>query len=127
MSVARSHFWLYGIVLFPLLAWCALPGRFAVWPLLFICLVPLFFCLADAANTKNAFLRGLIAGLVFYILQLYWIISVLSTYGGLPKILSTLSLLLLVLYMSLYLGIFASCFYLLVFLIFSKFYILAYV
>jgi len=113
MSVARRYSWFYGAAIFPLLAWLSLPGRFAVWPLLFICLVPLFFCLSDAASAKDAFLRGLLAGLVFYILQLYWIVSVLSTYGGVPTILSALSLLLLVLYMSLYLGIFSCCFYLL--------------
>lgn len=113
MLTARKHRWLNGVLLFPLMAWLGLPGRFSLWPLLLICLFPLLFWLSEAANARQAFGRGLLAGMVFYVLQLYWIVSVLSTFGGLPWILSALSLLLLVFYMSVYLGLFSSLFYLL--------------
>jgi len=99
------------VILFPGFAWLALPGRFSLWPLLFVCLLPLFVWLSRAAGMKQAFLGGLLSGVIFYILQLYWIVSVLTTFGGLPWILAALSLLLLVFYMGLYLGIFSLCFY----------------
>jgi apolipoprotein N-acyltransferase len=95
MVTARKHGWLNGVVLFPLIAWLGLPGRFSLWPLLLICLSPLLFWLSGAATARQAFGRGLLSGMVFYVLQLYWIVAVLSTFGGLPWILSALSLLLL--------------------------------
>jgi apolipoprotein N-acyltransferase len=113
MVTARKHGWLNGVVLFPLIAWLGLPGRFSLWPLLLICLSPLLFWLSGAATARQAFGRGLLSGMVFYVLQLYWIVAVLSTFGGLPWILSALSLLLLAFYMSIYLGLFSCCFYLL--------------
>ncbi len=113
MGTVQKYGWLNGVLIFPLMAWLALPGRFSVWPLLIVCLLPLFFWISEASSAGQAFLRGVLAGVVFYILQLYWIVSVLKTFGGLPWILATLSLFLLVIYMSIYLGIFSSCFYLL--------------
>ena len=113
MGTVHKYGWLNGVLIFPLMAWLALPGRFSVWPLLIVCLLPLFSWISGAASAGQAFLRGVLAGVVFYILQLYWIVSVLKTFGGLPWILAALSLFLLVIYMSIYLGIFSSCFYLL--------------
>ena len=84
MLMVRKHRWLNGVVLFPLMAWLGLPGRFSLWPLLLISLFPLFYWLSGAATARQAFGRGLLAGMVFYVLQLYWIVSVLSTFGGLP-------------------------------------------
>jgi apolipoprotein N-acyltransferase len=110
MTIVRDVRWFKGVVIFPLAAWCALPGSFAFWPLLFICLLPLFLWLSEAEDGRGAFLRGLLAGIVFYSLQLYWIVSVLTTFGGLPFFVSVLALLLLVCYMSVYLGLFSYCF-----------------
>ncbi len=111
MAKVRKYGWLNLVLIFPCLAWLALPGRFSLWPLLFVCLLPLFAWLSGAAGIRQAFLGGLLGGVIFYILQLYWIVAVLTTFGGLPWILAALSLLLLVFYMSLYLGLFSSCFY----------------
>lgn len=111
MATARNVEWFSGVVIFPLAAWLALPGSFALWPLLFVCLLPLLLWVSGAAGGRQAFGRGLLAGIIFYSLQLYWIVSVLTTFGGLPWIVSVLSLFLLVFYMSIYLGMFSFCFY----------------
>lgn len=98
--------WLVGS---PLLVWLALPGaRFSLWPLLFICLLPLFYWLSKAGSGRQASTRGLISGLILYVLQLYWIIPVLMQYGGLPWFVALPSLLLLAFYMSLYLAVFSG-------------------
>ena len=101
-----------GVLLSPFFLWVALPGRFSLWPLLFICLVPLFLWLADTKTLKQAAGRGVLAGIIIYALQLYWIVSVLIKFGGLPWFVAAPALLLLSLYMSLYLGVFSGCFFL---------------
>ena len=111
MVTGRSVRWLSGLVIFPLAAWLALPGSVALWQLLFVCLLPLFLWISGAAGGKQAFGRGLLAGIIFYSLQLYWIVAVLTAFGGLPWIVSVFALFLLVFYMSIYLGLFAVCFY----------------
>ncbi len=90
----------------PLLTWLALPGRFSCWPLLLICLVPLLLSVAVAPSYRQAFGRGLAAGILFYLLQIYWIVPVLMNYGHLPWYLAVPALLLLAGYMGLYLGVF---------------------
>ena len=111
MVTGRNVRWFSGVVIFPLAAWLALPGSFAFWPLLFVCLLPLLLWVSGGTGGKQAFGRGLLAGIIFYSLQLYWIVAVLTTFGGLPWIVSVLALLLLVFYMSIYLGLFSFCFY----------------
>jgi len=96
----------------PILAWLALPGKFSIWPLLFVCLVPLFSFLSSARNYKGAFSRGLVSGILLYLLQIYWIVPVLIQFGGLPYYLAVPALLLLVFYMSLYLAVFSAGFFL---------------
>ncbi len=96
----------------PLLIWLALPGRFSFWPLLLVGLVPLFSLVGSACSAKKALLYGLVSGLFFYVLQLYWIVYVLNRYGALPYYIAVPAMLLLVLYMSLYLALFCVGFHL---------------
>ena len=91
----------------PLLIWLALPGRFSFWPLLLVGLVPLFSLVGSACSANKALLYGLISGMFFYILQLYWSVYVLNRYGALPYYIAVPAMLLLVLYMSLYLALFS--------------------
>jgi apolipoprotein N-acyltransferase len=112
MKKAEWFIRLLGFTATPLIAWLALPGKFSIWPLLLICLVPLFRFLSSARNAKRAFVRGLTSGILFYILQIYWIVPVLIKFGGLPWYLALPALLLLVFYMSLYLALFSSGFFL---------------
>ncbi len=98
---------------FPLLAWHGSPGQVSFWPLLLICLVPLFFWIAESASIGQAAVRALVAGICFQVLQLYWIVSVLTTFGGLIWILAVAALLLLSCYMGLYLALVAVFFFLL--------------
>lgn len=64
-------------------------------------LVPLLKGLENVSLSK-AFILGIIAGLIHYLTLIYWIIIVLNTYGGLNFVLSSVMLLLLALYLSLY-------------------------
>ena len=105
----RQAGWFRFLILFaatPLLAWLALPGQFSFWPLLFVCLVPFISAVTAARTPVSPFVYGLASGILFYLLQIYWIIPVLTEFGGLPWILALLALLLLVFYMSLYLALF---------------------
>jgi apolipoprotein N-acyltransferase len=69
-------------------------------------LVPLFFAI-EGKELYQAFKLGVFAGLVSFLGILYWIIVAVHTYGNVPLILSGLILLLLVAYLSLYIGTFA--------------------
>jgi len=89
-----------------LLLWLSFPGGGAVWPLLFVALVPLLLVLR-AESSKKAGLYGLICGLLHFTVLLYWIIIVLGKYGGLAWFISLPALLLLALYMAFYLALFA--------------------
>jgi len=90
-----------------LLLWLAFPGGPALWPLLFVGLVPLLMAV-QLGSGRQAFWCGLIAGLVHFLSSLYWIVIVLGHYGGLPLFISLPALFLLALYMSLYVGLFAA-------------------
>jgi apolipoprotein N-acyltransferase len=85
--------------------WLSFPGSGGLWPLLPIALVPLLFGI-EVGNPRQAALCGLAAGQVHFVLLLYWIVTVLGTYGGLAWYLSIPALLLLALYMALYYAIF---------------------
>ena len=95
-----------------LLTWLALPGNFSFWPLLSFCLGPLLALLGAAPSAAKSLAYGFISGVLFYLLQLYWIVPVLQQYGGLNWYLAVPALLLLVMYMSSYLALFAAGFYL---------------
>lgn len=69
-------------------------------------LVPLLIAV-KGESPFNAFKLGVFAGLAHYITLLYWIINVISTYGGLHWSAGVLILFLLCLYLSLYTGAFS--------------------
>lgn len=94
-------------VLTGLALWFSFPGSGGLWPLLLIALIPLLFGL-QTGTTRQAALCGLTCGMAHFILLLYWIVTVLGTYGGLAWYLSGPALLLLALYMGLYYSLFAA-------------------
>ncbi|WP_167496486.1 apolipoprotein N-acyltransferase [Desulfopila sp. IMCC35006] len=93
-------------VLTSLLLWVSFPGGGEIWPILLVALIPLLYSLFGV-NTRSAIFCGLSCGLVHFTLLLYWIVTVLSKYGGLHWFLAVPALLLLALYMSLYFALFA--------------------
>lgn len=90
-----------------LLLAAAMPGRLGWWPLLFVALVPLLALAARERPGRSA-LAGLLAGFVYHLCLLYWIVFVLGRYGGLPPWLSVPALMLLALYMACYPAVFAG-------------------
>jgi len=89
------------------LLWLAFPGGGGIWPLLFIALVPLLLVVIKTKTARQAGIYGVLTGLLHFLVLLYWLVIVLGRYGGLPPFLSVPALVLLALYMSLYMGIFA--------------------
>ncbi|MFH0925270.1 MAG: apolipoprotein N-acyltransferase [bacterium] len=79
--------------------------------LAWIALVPMLIALEDVASRKEAFSLGLLTGLFFYTATLYWVIIAMHNYGGINYLLSLALLVLLVVYMSLYIGIFTIVIY----------------
>ncbi len=76
-----------------------------LWAILLVAFVPIFLVVSKVSG-KRAFFCGILAGVLYHLFLLYWIIFVLGTYGGFPWYLSFPSLFLLTLYMSLYFGVF---------------------
>lgn len=66
-----------------------------------IAIVPLLWCLKNETPSR-AFRLGLIAGFAHYMTLIYWIVSVLKHYGGLPLLISLCVLILFCLYLSLF-------------------------
>ena len=75
--------------------------------LIWIAIIPLLAAIKDT-TPGDAFRLGVLAGISHYVSLIYWIINVLSTYGGLNFFISIFILLLLCVYLSLYTGIFSS-------------------
>ncbi len=86
-----------------LLLFLAMPGHFGWWPLLFVSLIPLLLA-ALYLPPRKSFRMGLLAGLIYHALTLYWIVVVLEKYGGMPLWISVAAMLLLSAYMALYWG-----------------------
>lgn len=83
-----------------------LAGAFPSFNLSFLAwvgLVPLFFALKGKSRLQ-VFRLGLLAGLCFYLILLYWLIVPMTVYGGMPIYLALPVLLLLAVYLSLYFG-----------------------
>lgn len=79
---------------------------FGLWPLAWIFVVPLLFCVQDVSPGR-AFLSGMISGLIAWAGVVYWIALVMSTYGGMGLFTAILLLLVLLAYLALYFGAFA--------------------
>jgi apolipoprotein N-acyltransferase len=107
MSMARFRLPLLGF-LTPLLIWLAFPGGGELWPLLTVALVPFLYSLLTMTG-KRALVLGYLVGLACYGLQLYWLVTVLAKYGGLPLFIAIPALFLLLSYMALYMAIFGWC------------------
>jgi len=91
-----------GILLF-----LSFPGAAGLWPVAWVALTPLLLALRNVSAGAAARL-GLLAGMVHYVLLLYWIVIVLGKYGNLPVWVSVPALVLLALYMSSYLALFCA-------------------
>lgn len=74
--------------------------------LAFFAFVPLLVAL-DGTRPASALLLGLITGLLFFVATLYWLYTALAVYGHISPLLSTLLLLLPILYLALYFSLFA--------------------
>jgi apolipoprotein N-acyltransferase len=81
--------------------------RFDLEVLAWFALVPLFFAI-EGKGPFQGFKLGAITGLTAFLGILYWIIVAVHTYGNIPLIPSGLILLLLVAYLSLFIGVFAG-------------------
>jgi apolipoprotein N-acyltransferase len=94
--------------------WAALSGALLVlsfplvnlWPVAWFFLVPLLLC-TRGKNGKDAFLLGAFAGVIAYLGLIYWVIVAVHRYGNIPLPLAIPILLLLVIYLSVYWGVFA--------------------
>ncbi len=69
-------------------------------------LIPLFFSV-EGKGRRHSFELGFLTGIIAFLGILYWVIVAVHTYGNVPLIPSGLILLLLVAYLSLFIGAFA--------------------
>lgn len=88
------------------LLYLSFPGGGEISLLLLFALLPLLKAFSQVGR-KDAFICGLLAGMVHFSSLMYWIVTVLGKYGGLPWYIAVVALLLLALYMALYMGLFA--------------------
>jgi apolipoprotein N-acyltransferase len=68
-------------------------------------LVPLFYSI-EGKSVSRSFKLGFLTGILSFLGIIYWIIVAVHTYGNVPLILSGFILLLLVAYLSLFIGAF---------------------
>jgi apolipoprotein N-acyltransferase len=92
-----------------LLNWVVFP-KVGLWPLAWICQVPLMMASFREVSRSRSLLFGFTAGLVFFFGTCHWIAGVLLNYGGLPWIGAELLFLLLVLYLSSFYALFSWAF-----------------
>lgn len=77
----------------------------SVFPLAFLALMPLLASI-DKTNLRASFVAGYVTGIVSFSGLIYWVVTAMNHYGGINVILSTVILLLFVLYLSLFTGLF---------------------
>jgi len=82
---------------------------FNLYPLAWFALVP-FIVSLYGKEPSNAFRQGLVLGVVYFFGTTYWIYHSISHYGGVPLILSLVTVLILSLYLGLYPSLFALLF-----------------
>ncbi len=80
--------------------------NFDLESLAWFALVPLFYSI-EGKGLYHSFILGFLTGVISFLGILYWIIVAVHTYGNVPLILSGFILLLLVVYLSLFIGAFA--------------------
>jgi apolipoprotein N-acyltransferase len=81
----------------------------SLFPIAFFALVPLLSSI-EKDNLHISFFSGFATGVVSYLGLIYWVIIAMNRYGGIDITLSALILVLFVLYLSCYTGLFAlSC------------------
>ena len=78
----------------------------SLFPVAFIALVPLLASIRTE-DLRISFRSGFIAGMVSWLGLVYWVVVAMNHYGGIDLFLSTLILILLALYLSIYTGLFA--------------------
>ena len=91
------------------LNWAVFP-KVGLWPLVWICQLPLLLALIGEKSGGRSLLLGLITGVVFFVGNCGWIATVLLSYGGLSLLGAQLLFLLLALYLSSYYAIFSWTF-----------------
>jgi apolipoprotein N-acyltransferase len=101
------HAYAYAILSGVLLIFCF--PTFNLFPLAWVALVPLIVSLWDK-KPKEAFLAGMLMGVIYFFGTVYWIYHSISHYGGINIVISFFLVLLLSLYLSLYTGLFAVLF-----------------
>ena len=79
----------------------------SLFPLAYVSLIPLIHSL-KTNNIRHNFLMGFIAGVVSHTGHIYWVVIAMNRYGGIDIYTSVLIMLLLVLYISLYIGCFTA-------------------
>ena len=92
-----------------LLNWAVFP-KAGLWPLVWVCQVPLLLASFREASGYRSLLLGFVAGLVFFFGTCHWIAGVLLNYGGLPWLGAQLLFLLLALYLSSFYALFSWAF-----------------
>jgi len=80
--------------------------RFDLAPLAFVALIPLLVGLDGIPALQGTYL-GIIAGAVFSLMSIPWVVHTMTAYGGLPLPVGILLLVALSLYLALYVGVFA--------------------
>ncbi len=83
--------------------------KFNLFFLAWVALIP-FLLLLSRWSSRQAFMRGTIAGFFFYAVLLYWIPAVPAYYGGLSPVFSVMIYLLFGLFLGLFWGLFAWSF-----------------
>ncbi len=66
---------------------------FGLWPLAWFGLAPLFCAVAQQTRARYAFLAGWLWGAVFFIASCYWLTYAMIRYGGIPRPVAYLALL----------------------------------
>lgn len=79
---------------------------YSLWPLAWIFAIPLLLSI-EGETPGRSFFQGMITGVVAWAGVLYWIAYVMNTYGGMNLATASALLLLLLLYLSLYFGVFS--------------------
>jgi apolipoprotein N-acyltransferase len=91
------------------LNWAVFP-KIGLWPLVWVCQVPLMIASYREPSSFRSLLLGAVAGLVFFFGTCHWIAGVLLNYGGLPWMGAELLFLLLALYLSSFYALFSWAF-----------------